>query len=154
MDGQQPPEGEQPQGEQPPEGTAPELPAGEQDSPEAEQIDDVDAILAALDEPEEDEDAGSEDELDEAKMGRPIEGMKFGQDSHPRGRDPLGNKENRDVMRGRIQRRVPSRKSVFALENREISKLIQQLNSNKLDKTKTSILNEENILDIDEKSTD
>jgi hypothetical protein len=70
--------------------------------------------------------------------------MSFGQDSHPRGRDPLGHKENMDALKGRIQRRTPSRKSPLSLENHEISNLIKQLKSHK---EQPSILSEENILD-------
>jgi hypothetical protein len=148
----------------PPEG-APESPApettGEQPplepSPEEveQQIGDVDQILASLksSEPESELDEMSDEELEEAKMGRPRKGMSFGQDSHPRGRDPLGHKENMDVLRGRIQRRKPTRKSAFSLENAEISNLIKQLKTQKEAPTQPSILSEDNILD-DEKLID
>jgi len=86
-------------------------------------------------------------------MGRSRKGMSFGQDSHPRGRDPLGHKENMDALKGRIQRRKPTRKSPLSLENTEISNLIKQLKSQTTTKT-SSILSEENILDIDTKLTD
>jgi hypothetical protein len=83
--------------------------------------------------------------------------MSYGQDSHPRGRDPLGHKQNTDVLKGRIPRRAPSRKSVLSLENHEISNLIKQLKSHKKNDsskdTTSGILNEENILDIPENPT-
>jgi hypothetical protein len=126
-------------GEAPPEGE------GEPAPEEPQQLDTVDAVLASLEEPTEEESELGDEELEEAKMGRPRTGVSYGQDSHPRGRDPLGHKENMDALKGRIQRRAPSRKSPLSLENHEISNLIKQLNATKT----TSILNEENILDIE-----
>ncbi len=139
----------QPQQEQPAPGaeaTPPEAGA-EQPAEEPQQLDTVDAVLASLDEPTEEESDLEEADLEEAKMGRPRTGMAFGQDSHPRGRDPLGHKENMDALKGRIQRRKPSRKSVFARENTEIANLIKQLKSQK--EIKHTILSEQNILDTD-----
>jgi len=142
------PEAAPPEGEAPPEGAA--------DSQQKEPLDSIDKVLATLDtmgaEPEDEIDV-SDEELEEAKMGRPRKGMSFGQDSHPRGRDPLGHKENMDALKGRIQRRKPTRKSPLSLENTEISNLIKQLKSQTTTKT-SSILSEENILDIDTKLTD
>ena len=137
----------------PPEGDAP--PEGEQPA-EQEPVDDVDAVLASLeDTTTDDEESITDDELEEAKMGRPRTGVSFGQDSHPRGRDPLGHKENMDALKGRIQRRKPTRKSALSLEHTEISSLIKQLKSQKSTNTTTpSMLSEENILDTDSKSTD
>jgi hypothetical protein len=145
----QQPEGQPTPGEQPTPGTEQPAPEGEpQAAEEPEKLDSVDAVLASLDDTStEDESEVGEDELEEAKMGRPRTGMSFGQDSHPRGRDPLGHKENMDALKGRIQRRTPSRKSAFALENSEISNLIKQLKSQK--ETKHTILSEQNILDTD-----
>jgi hypothetical protein len=120
-------------------------PEGEPEGEEPQKLDTVDAVLASLEEPTEEESDLGEEELEEAKMGRPRTGVSYGQDSHPRGRDPLGHKENMDALKGRIQRRAPSRKSPLSLENHEISSLIKQLNATKT----TSILNEENILDIE-----
>jgi hypothetical protein len=139
-------------GEAPPEG---DVPPEDETPTEPEQLDTVDAVLASLDDipTVEEESELSDAELEEAKMGRPVTGMSYGQDSHPRGRDPLGHKENMDALKGRIQRRKPTRKSPLSLENQEISNLIKQLNSQKVSKT-VSILNEENILDMDEKLTD
>ena len=88
-----PPEGEVPaDGEASPEGEAPADGEGEAEA----QIDDVDQILSDLENlPDEEEE---EPELEEALMknkgGRPKEGLKFGTDKHPLGRDPLGHKEN------------------------------------------------------------
>lgn len=63
------------------------------------QIDDVDQILSSL----ENMDSESESELEELlvknKGGRPREGLKFGTDRHPYGRDPLGQKENKKVVK-------------------------------------------------------
>jgi len=127
----------------------------EEQSPEDQQIDDVDAILASLDEPNTAEEATTDDmELEEAKMGRPPEGQKYGQDSHPRGRDPLGHKENLGAMQIG-QKRKQSKKSPLSLEQVEISRLIKQLEAKALVSVEsTSILNEDNILDIDEKPTE
>ena len=120
-------------------------PEGEPGAEEPKKLDTVDAVLASLEEPSDEESELTEEELEEAKMGRPRTGVSYGQDSHPRGRDPLGHKENMDALKGRIQRRAPSRKSPLSLENHEISNLIKQLNATKT----TSILNEENILDME-----
>jgi len=135
--------GETPGGE-----PAPETPAPEEQPEEPEQLDTVDAVLASLDDAESDDESElSDEELEEVKMGRPRTGMAYGQDSHPRGRDPLGHKENMDALKGRIQRRKPSRKSAFSLENYEISNLIKQLNAAKSSVNTTNILSENNILD-------
>jgi hypothetical protein len=76
---------------------------GDAESSEEAQIDDVDQILASLDELESNEDDSLEEELDEFfvknKGGRPREGIKFGTDSHHYGRDPLGKKENRKTYK-------------------------------------------------------
>jgi hypothetical protein len=64
-----------------------------------EELDDVDAILKSLGEDIEDDDESLLDEVDleetlmKNKGGRPKEGLKFGTDRHPLGRDPLGHKE-------------------------------------------------------------
>jgi hypothetical protein len=134
---QQPPMG--------PEAGVEPAPEGEPQGEEPQKLDTVDAVLASLEEPTEEESELGEEELEEAKMGRPRTGVSYGQDSHPRGRDPLGHKENMDALKGRTPRRAPSRKSPLSLENHEISSLIKQLNATKT----TSILNEENILDIE-----
>jgi hypothetical protein len=138
---QQPPMGPE-AGAEP--GTEP-APEGGPEGEEPQKLDTVDAVLASLEEPTEEESDLGEEELEEAKMGRPRTGVSYGQDSHPRGRDPLGHKENMDALKGRTPRRAPSRKSPLSLENHEISSLIKQLNATKT----TSILNEENILDIE-----
>ncbi len=128
--------------------------AGESEAPspeeEEQKLDTVDAVLASLDDipTAEDESEISDEELEEIKMGRPKVGSKYGQDSHPRGRDPLGHKENLGALRTG-QLRKPSRKSPLSLENHEVVNLIKQLNAHKTTKDTPSILNEENILDIE-----
>lgn len=132
-----------------PEGQPTEPEAGkEQPAEEPEKLDTVDAVLASLEDIPEEEEVVDDTELEEAKMGRPKTGMQFGQDSHPRGRDPLGHKENLGALRVGQQRK-PSRKSPLSLENHEVSNLIKQLNAHKIAPETSSILNEENILDIE-----
>jgi hypothetical protein len=139
---------EQPAGEEPA-----ELPAEE----EEQQIDDVDAILSSLEDSAEESELEEVpgEELEEAKMGRPKVGTKFGQDSHPRGRDPLGHKENMGSLTVRKQRN-DKRKSPLAL-TKEIQGFINQLKSTKVKSGKMiledtdstgSMLDENNILDI------
>ena len=135
---------QEPQPQQEPQPSEPEAPAGPEG--EEQQIDDVDTILSSLEGPADESEL--EGELEEAKMGRPKEGPKYGQDSHPRGRDPLGHKENLGALRVGPQRK-PSKKSPLSLENHEISSLIKQLNAHKTITETTSILDEENILDIE-----
>ena len=98
-----------------PPGGATEAPQESQEVPPTmadseQQIDNVDEILQSLETLTSDE-----SELEEAKIGRPRVGMSYGQDSHPRGRDPLGHKENLDALTVR-QRRKPSRKSPLSME--------------------------------------
>lgn len=146
QDGTQPPEGTE---QLPPEG---EVPATE----EPEQIDDVDAILASLGEPDEDSELEGqikESELDELGTPNPVGRPKIYQgnyrtDKHPLGRDPFGSEENRDALKGRIQRRKPSRRFPLSLERSEISSLIKELDAKKTTE-KRSILNEDNILDME-----
>ena len=110
---------------------------GEEEQPEPEdieqqQVDDVDSILASLD--QSDEESELEDvDLEEANMGRPKKGVSYGQDSHPRGRDPLGHKENMDSLTVG-KRRNDKRKSPLALE------MQQWLDKGSLNKTKNSVL--------------
>jgi hypothetical protein len=82
-----------PGAEAPTDGTA--SPEGEPtvDDQEA-QIDDVDQILQSLEDIPEEVDEELEEALVKNKGGRPQEGLKFGTDRHPLGRDPLGHKEN------------------------------------------------------------
>jgi hypothetical protein len=144
----------QQQEQQPAEVQPSEEPSAEEEAPAEgeEKIDDVDTILASLDSGEEETELEvPEEELEEAKMGRPKVGQKYGQDSHPRGRDPLGHRENLGALRVGQQRK-PSKKSPLSLESAEISNLIKQLET-KSEKT-SSILNEENILEIDQNLTD
>ena len=137
----------QPQ-ETPPGGEPAEQP--EEQSPEEEQVDDVDTILASLEEPtEESELESTDEELEEAKMGRPRKGITFGQDSHPRGRDPLGHEENAKVFKIGKQRN-DKRKSLLSLEMKAfmdrssaIKKVITE------SEVPVSLLDENNILDIE-----
>jgi hypothetical protein len=132
--------------ESPAQGEVPAEPEAEAEG--EQQLDTVDAVLASLEDVPTEEEGGDEAELEEAKMGRPKVGMKYGQDSHPRGRDPIGHKENLGALRiGQL--RKPSRKSPLSLENHEVSSLIKQLNAHKVAPETSSILNEENILDIE-----
>ena len=104
----------------------------EPDDIEQQQVDDVDSILASLD--QSDEESELEDvDLEEAKMGRPKKGVSYGQDSHPRGRDPLGHKENMDSLTVGKQRN-DKRKSPLTLE------MQQWLDKGSLNKTKNSVL--------------
>jgi len=136
-------------------GEEPMEPAPEELPQEPEQQDDVEAILNALPEPTEeelaDEEQLDEDELEEAKIGRPKEGIKYGTDKHPRGRDPLGHMENLNALRGTLKPIRKTLKSPLSLERVEISNLIKQLDSHQKKKNSVGILNEENILDIEEK---
>jgi len=141
-------------------GTTPEgEPTGEEPTPpteeEEQQIDDVDTILASLEPSEEESELEEvpEEELEEVKMGRPKVGMKFGQDSHPRGRDPLGHKENMGSLTVRKQR-TDKRKSPLAL-TKEIQGLMKKLNNQPkkmiMEEVEAtgSLLDESNILDLE-----
>ena len=137
-------------GEVPPTTEEPETsePTGE----EEQQIDDVDTILASLDEPKEESEMEDAD-LEEAKMGRPKKGMSYGQDNHPRGRDPLGHKENMSALVVKKQR-IDKKKSPLALEmQRWLDKgpLNKKRNSVLLENTEPtgSLLDESNILDLE-----
>jgi hypothetical protein len=147
------PVGEPGMGEEP-------TPEGEPLSPDQaeEQLDDVDSIIASLepDTEEESELEEPEEELGEAKIGRPRVGQKYGQDSHPRGRDVLGHKENLGALTVRKQRK-DKRKSPLAL-TKEIQGFVNQLKSTKVKSNKMileniepmgSMLDENNILDIE-----
>ena len=124
---------------------------------EEQQLDTMDAILASLkpDEEEESELEGEplpDEELEEGKMGRPKVGQKYGQDSHPRGRDPLGHEENMGSLTVRKQRN-DKRKSPLAL-TKEIQAMISQVKKPTkkvlMEETEPtgSMLDENNILDI------
>ena len=120
---------------------------GEPDAAE-QQVDDVDSILSSLEPTAEDE-----SELEEAKMGRPKKGMAYGQDSHPRGRDPLGHKENMDALRVTPQRK-DKKKSPLALEQMDkwlLAKRGSKKSNMIIDNTAPngSLLDESNILDLE-----
>jgi Bacteriophage T4-like portal protein (Gp20) len=124
---------------------------------EEQQVSDVDSILSSLEDGGEEselEGYGDEEaELEEAKMGRPKEGMKFGQDSHPRGRDPLGHKENKAALTVGKQRN-DKKKSPLAL-TKEVQALMASLKkpSKKVlmenQEVTGSLLDESNILDLE-----
>jgi hypothetical protein len=134
-------------------GETPEEQPTDQSAPEEQeqQIDDVDTILSSLEEPsqEESELEIPEEELEESNMGRPREGVKFGQDSHPRGRDPLGHKENKKVFKVGKQRN-DKRKSPLSLE---IQAFLNKATSKSIIMESTppsqSLLDESNILDLE-----
>ena len=145
--------GEAPVGEEP----APEGEPLSQDQ-EEEQLDDIDSILASLkpDEEEESELEGEplpDEELEEGKMGRPTVGQKYGQDSHPRGRDPLGHEENMGSLTVRKQRN-DKRKSPLAL-TKEIQSLVANIKKPikkvLMEEVEPigSMLDESNILDLE-----
>jgi hypothetical protein len=141
-------------------GATGEQPATDEAPPteeEEQQVSDVDSILASLEDGGEEselEGYGDEEaELEEAKMGRPKTGMKFGQDSHPRGRDPLGHKENMGSLTVSKQRN-DKRKSPLAL-TKEVQALVANLKkpSKKVlmenQEPTGSLLDESNILDLE-----
>ena len=102
------------------------------------QIDTVDRILNFL-EPLGDTDE-DEEELEELliknKGGRPREGLKFGTDKHPLGRDPLGHKENRKAYK-RSTLSVETKSFLDKLPHKRISTYKQiiadNINPNKLE---------------------
>jgi hypothetical protein len=116
-------------------------PEGEGGSEEEAQLDDVDQILASL-ENDEDEGGSEDEELEELeeffvkrKGGRPKEGLKFGTDKHPLGRDPLGDKERRGALSNRTSESVAKR-------------YIGELTAKRtLIKEAKSILDDENIIE-------
>ena len=144
-----------------------EAPVGEEPAPEGEplsqdqeeqQLDDIDSILASLkpDGGEESELEGEplpDEELEEGKMGRPTVGQKYGQDSHPRGRDPLGHEENMGSLTVRKQRN-DKRKSPLAL-TKEIQSLVANIKKPikkvLMEEVEPigSMLDESNILDLE-----
>jgi hypothetical protein len=144
---EQPAAGEQPQ----PTGQEGEeqLPVDpEQPSPEEEQLDDVEEILAALETPSEEEleqdQTLDEIELEEAGVGRPKEAVKYGTDKHPRGRDVLGARENHNVLKGTMRpRRAQPKKSPLSLDTSGISAFVRQLRERHTHQASSqSILNE------------
>lgn len=136
-----PPEQAQPGQEGDPNAPPPEEPAEEET-----QVDDVDAILTALQKKAPEEAAPEQDaELEEGKVGRPKESVKYGTDRHPRGRDPLGHKLNINVLKGTMRPlRKQNYKSALTTERVEISKLIKQLNASKITQPTKTILEEHN----------
>ena len=136
-----------PTGETPVETPPEETPSSEE---EEQQIDDVDTILASLETGDEESELEEipEEELEEAKMGRPKTGMSYGQDSHPRGRDPLGSEENSDAL-SVGKKRNDKRKSPLALE---LQSFFGKKNNKKIimeSQETGSFLDENNILDLE-----
>jgi hypothetical protein len=121
------PDGVSPEGEPPQE----PLPGEEPADAEEQQIDDVDQILANLEDMEDDE-SELEEILVKNKGGRPKEGLKFATDKHPLGRDPLGHKENKKS----VKRTLSNETKTFldTLQRKGISKYKQMI-------TETSITN-------------
>jgi len=108
----------------PPEGTPPDggeqLPVGEEPSDEEQQIDDVDQILQNLEQLNDEEESELDEYLVKNKGGRPREGLKFGTDKHPLGRDPLGHKENTKQFRRSLSTEMTT--FVNQLKNKRTSK--------------------------------
>jgi hypothetical protein len=147
--GEQPPP---PEGEAPPAETPPP-------APEEEQLDDVDEILASLEEPTEEELAQEEGldevELEEAGVGRPKEPVRYGTDRHARGRDPIGARQIRDVLKGTMRpRRKQPYRSPLAMERTNVQAFINQLKQGGTGQQPMSLLSEMNDLSIDEISND
>jgi len=115
-------------------GAEPEM--GQEDGIEPEEIDDVDAILNSLGEDISEDDSFS-DELEEILVknrgGRPREGLKFGTDKHPLGRDPLGHKENKKTYK-RSTLSTETKNFLDGLEHKKTSKYRQMI-SEQLDDT-------------------
>lgn len=140
----QPPQPGMEQGAPPPEGEQPQEPSSEEPPPEEgepdqeAQIDDVDQILSSLDELKLDED--DESELEETlvknKGGRPREGLKFGTDRHPYGRDPLGHKENKDAMKRTLS--AETKNFLVSLKRGGMSKYRQIISESILNDDKTN----------------
>lgn len=78
---------------------AEENPSQELEPEEEPEIDDIDTILKSIDSISDEDDEDLEEALIKNKGGRPREGLKFGTDRHPLGRDPLGNKENKKTYK-------------------------------------------------------
>lgn len=96
---------------------------------EPEELDDVDTILSSLGEDIYDDD-DVENELDELltknKGGRPREGLKFGTDAHPLGRDPLGHKENKKTYK-RTSLSMEAKQFLNKLSHTKNSKYVQMI---------------------------
>jgi hypothetical protein len=141
-EGAPPPPDGAPAQEPPPEGD-PNAPAGGEQGAEA-QVNDVDQLLANFQAPEE------ESELDEAKLGRPREPVKYGTDRHPRGRDPLGHRLNANVLKGTLRplRKQPN-KSPFSRKQTKVKKLVKELSGMTFPPPVPTLLSEDNIIDTD-----
>ena len=132
MDGGMPPEGGAPPEEMPPEELPPE---GEPGDEGEQQIDDVDQILANLEGMEDEEDSELEEALIKNKGGRPREGLKFGTDRHPLGRDPLGHKENKKMVKRTLS--TETKTFLDALQKKGVSKYKQMISETLLSNVET-----------------
>jgi len=130
----QPPMPEQPpMSGQPPEGAPVDAPpsdvGNEPVDSEEQQIDDVDKILSSLEAMDED-DSELEEMLVKNKGGRPREGLKFGTDAHPLGRDPLGHKEHKKVTKRTLSNETKT--FLGALQKNGVSKYRQIISETSL----------------------
>lgn len=133
------------QGGAPPEGMPPaadqtvpaaeEPPTEEVPSDEEQQIDDVDKILASLEESDSDEESELEEILVKNKGGRPREGLKFGTDRHPLGRDPFGHKENKKAVKRSLS--TETKTFLNTLQKSGLSKYKQIITETSLSDEKT-----------------
>lgn len=87
-------------------------------------------------------------------VGRPDEGVNYDQDSHPRGRDPLGHSENNNAMKAFKQRESPKRKGL-SLESYGLDVFLTKKNKDRKGLLRESVqepqlLNEEALLDVDD----
>ena len=62
------------------------------------------------------------------KAGRPREGLKFGSDKHPLGRDPLGHKENKKAMKRTLS--AETKTFLDVLQKKGVSKYRQMISEN------------------------
>lgn len=100
------------------------------------QIDDVDQILSSLENMDKsDEDSELEEMMVKQKGGRPREGLKFGTDRHPFGRDPLGHKENKKVFKRSLS--AETKNFLGALQKKGMSQYKQMISETLLTDDKT-----------------
>lgn len=88
---------------------------------------------------------GAPEEESGNPVGRPEEGMNYDQDSHARGRDPLGHQENRGAMKAFPQRASPKRTG-FVKESYGLDQMKRSIDFKSQDEPK--FLKEEVLLDI------
>ena len=123
-------------GEETPEQPPEEEPSETELEPEPEpEIDDVDTILKSIDSISDEEDEDLEEALIKSKGGRPREGLKFGTDKHPLGRDPLGNKENKKTYKP-TSLSLETKKFLGKLQTEKVSKYKQIISETSLNNDK------------------